>query len=94
MDSAKSIFLNVFSADGGFGRETMGGGGDMLGVPDLATFRVLPWAHKCGWVLCDLYLKSSERCPLDPRLICKPPVSDWGSKGWLMSPGWRLSVTS
>jgi glutamine synthetase len=50
MDSANSIFQNVFSADGGFGRETMGGGGDMLGVPDLATFRVLPWAHKCGWV--------------------------------------------
>ena len=69
MDSANSIFQNVFAHDGGFGRETMGGGGDMLAVPDLATFRVLPWAHKCGWVLSDLYLKSGERCPLDPRLI-------------------------
>src|SRR5438067_1207548 len=35
MDSANSIFQNIFSADGGFGRETMGGGGDMLAMPDL-----------------------------------------------------------
>jgi len=69
MDSANSIFQNVFARDGGFGRETMGGGGDMLAMPDLATFRVLPWAHKCGWVLSDVYLKSGERCPFDPRLI-------------------------
>jgi glutamine synthetase len=69
MDSANSIFQNVFAQDGGFGRETMGGAGDMLAMPDLTTFRVLPWAHKCGWVLSDLYLKSGERCPFDPRLI-------------------------
>jgi glutamine synthetase len=31
MDSTNSIFQNVFAADGGFGRETMGGAGDMLG---------------------------------------------------------------
>src|ERR1700738_1922313 len=61
MDSANSIFQNVFAHDGGFGRDTMGGGGDMLAVPDLATFRVLPWAHKCGWGLRDLYLKSGGR---------------------------------
>src|SRR5271169_2481915 len=69
MDSANNIFQNVFAQDGGFGRDTMGGAGDMLAIPDLATFRVLPWAHKCGWVLSDLYLKSGERCPFDPRLI-------------------------
>ena len=31
MDSANNIFQNVFASDGGFGRETMGGAGDMLG---------------------------------------------------------------
>lgn len=69
MDSANNIFQNVFSRDGGFGRDTMGGAGDMLAVPDLDTFRVLPWAHKCAWVASDLYLSSGERCPLDPRQI-------------------------
>ena len=69
MDSASNIFQNVFARDGGFGRDTMGGAGDMLAMPDLSTFRVLPWAHKCGWVVSDLFLTSGERCPLDPRLI-------------------------
>jgi glutamine synthetase len=69
MDSANNIFQNVFAQDGGFGRDTMGGAGDMLAIPDLSTFRVLPWAHKCAWVVSDLYLLSGERCPFDPRLI-------------------------
>jgi glutamine synthetase len=69
MDSANNIFQNVFAHDGGFGRDTMGGAGDMLAIPDLSTFRVLPWAHKCAWVVSDLYLSSGERCPFDPRLI-------------------------
>jgi glutamine synthetase len=35
MDSANVIFQNVFARDGGFGRDTMGGAGDMLAMPDL-----------------------------------------------------------
>lgn len=81
MDSANSIFQNVFARDGGFGRETMGGGGDMLAMPDLATFRVLPWAHKCGWVVSDVYLKSGERCPLDPRLIMQSACARLAQQG-------------
>jgi glutamine synthetase len=81
MDSANSIFQNVFAHDGGFGRDTMGGGGDMLAMPDLATFRVLPWAHKCGWVLSDLYLKSGERCPFDPRLIMQTACNRLAKQG-------------
>jgi glutamine synthetase len=80
MYSANSIFQNVFAHDGGFGRETMGGG-DMLAVPDLATFRVLPWAHKCGWVLSDLYLKSGERYSLDPRLIMQTACNQLEKQG-------------
>jgi glutamine synthetase len=81
MDSANNIFQNVFAHDGGFGRETMGGAGDMLAMPDLATFRVLPWAHKCGWVVSDLYLKSGERCPFDPRLIMQTACNRLAQQG-------------
>jgi len=81
MDSANSIFQNVFAHDGGFGRDTMGGAGDMLAMPDLATFRVLPWARKCGWVVSDLYLKSGERCPFDPRLIMQTACNRLAKQG-------------
>ena len=67
MDSANFIFQPVFSADGGFGRATMGGAGDMLAVADLATFRVLPWAKNTASVFADLYLSDGEPCPFDPR---------------------------
>ena len=81
MDSANSVFQNVFAQDGGFGRDTMGGAGDMLALPDLATFRVLPWAYKCGWVLSDLYLKSGERCPFDPRSIMQAACDRLARRG-------------
>lgn len=71
MDSANSIFKPVFEKDGGFGRSTMGGAGDMLAIADLSTFRVLPWANATAMVLCDMYLSDGEPCPFDPRLIMR-----------------------
>jgi glutamine synthetase len=81
MDSANIIYQNVFARDGGFGRDTMGGAGDMFAIPDLSTFRVLPWAHKCAWVLSDLYLSSGERCPFDPRLIMQTACGRLAQQG-------------
>ena len=66
-DTGNVTFMPIFSTDGGFGRATMGGGGDMAGIADLATFRILPWADKSASVLVDLYLKDGEPCPLDTR---------------------------
>lgn len=71
MDSANNIFKPVFSADGGFGRTTMGGAGDMLAIADLATFRILPWARRTAMVLADLYLTDGEPCPFDPRRVMR-----------------------
>ncbi len=81
MDSANNIFQNVFAKDGGFGRETMGGGGDMLAVPDLDTFRILPWARKTASVLSDLYLTDGEPCPFDPRLVMRKAIAALGKQG-------------
>src|SRR5208337_4642458 len=41
--SHRSVFP-VFTAGGGFGMAEMQGGGDVLMVPDPATFRTIPWA--------------------------------------------------
>lgn len=69
MDSANLIYQNVFAADGGFGNVFMGGAGDILALPDPATFRTLPWSPGTAWVLSDLYLTNGERCPFDPRWV-------------------------
>jgi glutamine synthetase len=81
MDSANNIFQNVFAKDGGFGRETMGGAGDMLAVPDLDTFRILPWASKTASVLSDVYLTDGEACPYDPRMVMRKALAALADKG-------------
>ncbi|UGY02511.1 glutamine synthetase family protein [Bradyrhizobium quebecense] len=81
MDSGNFIFKPVFSGDGGFGRREMGGAGDVLGVPDLSTFCVLPWADRTGWVLADLYLSSGEPCPYDPRSLLKSACAALSKRG-------------
>ena len=81
MDSANNIFQNVFAKDGGFGRDTMGGAGDMLAVPDLSTFRILPWASKTASVLSDLFLTDGEPCPYDPRLLMRKAIECLARQG-------------
>ncbi len=81
MDSANTIFQNVFARDGGFGRDAMGGAGDMLAVPDLDTFRTVPWARKTATVLSDVYLSDGEPCPFDPRSVMRKAVAALGKQG-------------
>ncbi|MGL1218041.1 hypothetical protein ACSTLO_00085, partial [Vibrio parahaemolyticus] len=57
----------VFSAGGGFGMAEMQGGADVVMIPDPATFRVLPWASKTGWVLCDVYFADGRPVPFSTR---------------------------
>jgi len=77
MDSANSIFQNVFAHG-----DTIGGAwADIFAIPDPATFRVLPWAQKCGWVLSDLYRSSGERCPFDPRSVMQTACERLAQQG-------------
>jgi glutamine synthetase len=81
MDSSNNIFQPVFSADGGFGRSTMGGAGDMLAIADLSTFRVLPWADHSASVFADLYLTDGEACPFDPRGVMRKACAKLAEQG-------------
>src|SRR5215470_15337889 len=64
--SQRSVF-QVFTPGGGFGRPEMEGGADFVMVPDPTTFRVLPWAPKTGWVLCDIYFQDGSPVPFSTR---------------------------
>lgn len=90
MDSANNIYLPVFNDDGGFGVEEMGGAGDMLLVPDPASFRVLPWAQDTGWVLCDLYLKSGSPMPFSPRALLRRQLERLGDTGYDLLTGLEI----
>jgi glutamine synthetase len=66
--SHRSVFA-VFTPGGGFGMPQMQGGADFVMIPDPATFRVLPWAPKTGWVLCDIYFQDGTPVPFSTRHI-------------------------
>jgi glutamine synthetase len=71
LDTANSVFPQAFAAGGGFGIEDFTGFPDVVIVPDPDTFRVLPWADRTGWILCDVYFSNGKPVPLDGRAIMR-----------------------
>jgi glutamine synthetase len=71
LDTANTVFPPPFVRGGGFGIEEFTGFPDVVIVPDPATFQVLPWAPRTGWMLADAYFSSGRPLPLDPRRILR-----------------------
>ncbi|MFT4076734.1 MAG: glutamine synthetase family protein [Asticcacaulis sp.] len=58
------------------GMRDFAGAADMMMVPDLDTFRVLPWSPHSGWVLCDLIFQDGRPVPMSTRRIAQEAVED------------------
>nr|WP_145551785.1 glutamine synthetase family protein [Variovorax boronicumulans] len=78
--SHRSVFP-VFSAGGGFALEGLQGGADFTVLPDPGTFRMLPWAPRTGWVLCDAYMKDGQACPFATRRILQRAIDRLAARG-------------
>ena len=66
-DTAHRTVYPVFTPGGGFAMAEMQGGGDFVMIADPSTFRILPWANKTGWLLCDIYFGNGKPVPYSPR---------------------------
>jgi glutamine synthetase len=66
-DTSHRTVFKVFTAGGGMGVDEMAGAGNFVMVADPATFRILPWAGKTGWVLCDSYFPNGKAVPFCTR---------------------------
>ncbi len=86
-DSSGRSVLPVFTADAEPG---FAGAGDVVLVPDPATFRVLPWAEKTGWVLCDLRFPTGEPVPYCTRTMLKEQIKQLTQFGYDMTVGVEL----
>lgn len=80
-DTSHRTVFPVFTAGGGFGMAQMEGGSDVLMVPDPTTFRVLPWADRTGWVLCDLAFTNGIRPDFDTRGIFRRVLDGLDARG-------------
>ena len=87
--SGQSVF-SVFSAETGVGLAGFSGAGDIVMVPDPATFRVLPWAPNTGWILCDVHFPDGSPVPLCTRSILRTELTALASRGYGMTVGAEL----
>jgi len=72
----------VLTPGGGVGMPEMQGAADVLMVPDLSTFRVLPWAPDTGWLLCDLRFPDGRAVPFSTRDLFKKASEKLAAAGY------------
>lgn len=87
--SGQSVY-SVFAADPGVGIAGFSGAGDIVLVPDPTTFRVLPWADKTGWILCDVHFPDGSPVPFCSRTILRNELTTLASRGYGMTVGAEL----
>jgi glutamine synthetase len=82
LDTGNQVFVPAFAAGGGFGINELTGFPDVVLVPDPGTFRVLPWADRTGWMICDVYFSSGAPMPLDGRGLMRRALSELSDVGY------------
>jgi glutamine synthetase len=81
-DTAHRTIYPVWQAGAGVGMTELEGAIDFVMVPDPTTFRVLPWAERTGWMLCDGYFQDGRPLPFSTRQIGRDAVARLGDKGY------------
>jgi glutamine synthetase len=81
-DTAHKTVFPVFTPGGGFAMEEMEGAADFVMVADPSTFRILPWAEKTGWLLCDIYFGNGAAVPFGTRARLREALSSLAKAGF------------
>ncbi|MEY8842700.1 glutamine synthetase, partial [Cribrihabitans sp. XS_ASV171] len=80
-DSSHRTVFPVWEGDVGFGPGVMTGAGDILMVPDLSTYRPLPWSRHSAWVLCDVVQSNGAAIPFAPRTVLRDALDRLHGRG-------------
>ena len=81
-DTANRTVFPVWTAGGGFGLDAFEGAGDVIMVPDTTTFRVLPWASRTGWALCDIYFANGKPVSFSTRHLYRRALERLAEAGF------------
>jgi glutamine synthetase len=80
-DTSHRTVFEVWSGDAGIRSGPMNGVGDVLLVPDPATFRILPWSPHSAWLFCDVVYPNGTPIPFCARTILRKATSCLGDAG-------------
>ncbi len=81
-DTSHQTVFPVWTADAGFGAGQLTGAGDVVMVPDPATFRYLPWSPESGWVLCDLFHTNGTPVDFASRALLRSAEAKLADRGF------------
>lgn len=91
-DTSHRTVFPVFSAGGGLGVPQMQGAADVMMVPDPESFRVLPFAHKTGWLLCDIVFPDGNEVPYATRDILRRALARARGAGYTLTTGLEIEL--
>lgn len=80
-DTSHKTVFPVWGADAGFGAGVLTGAGNVMMLPDPASFRILPWSPHSGWLLCDLYDGEGAPVALSTRQLLARALSALAARG-------------
>jgi glutamine synthetase len=86
-DTSHRTVFPVFTPGGGFAMPEMQGGADFLMIADPLTFRVLPWAGKTGWLLCDIFFPDGAPVPFSTRQLGRAALARLARDGYELVAG-------
>ena len=81
-DTSNKTVFPVFTPGAGLGIPELEHAADALMIADPATWRVLPWAPKTGWLLCDLRYSSGKPVPFDTRGLLRRALEKLAHAGY------------
>ena len=86
-DTSDRTVYKVFEADVKQELSGFEGASNVMLLPDPATFKILPWAEKTGWLLCQAWFSKGQAVPYDSRRILQTALEKLAAKGWGMRCG-------
>lgn len=80
-DSADRTAYKVFEAGGADEVPGFAGGGNVLLLPDPASFCVLPWLQGTGWLRCEAWFQNAQPVGLDSRRQLRSALDRLAQRG-------------
>jgi glutamine synthetase len=86
-DTSDRTVYKVFEAEVKTELPEFEGASNVILLPDPHTFKILPWAEKTGWLLCQPWFPDGQAVPYDSRRILQSALEKLAAKGWSMKCG-------
>lgn len=80
-DTGGTLVFNPFVSGGSLDMQEMTGAPNLVAVLDPHTFRIVPWAKRTGFILCDLYFQNGGVMPLSSRGILRQSLAELHQRG-------------